>query len=178
MSTQNSIFAFEFSYMCDEIVNNIKLMIKRYSCGEKYCTPDKINCDKSKKITGLDYITLMDYIHIDSCPTSTSRVLKKKEVCILNKNCLATETKTVRNNLWKMKKQVECPCPISHKYKCNGTIYCTKDKFSCNLIQKLTKDTRKQMNFKYCLTNKKYLEELDGLRQNFGKHFGKNLTFF
>ena len=47
---------------------------------------------------------------------------------------------------------------MSHKYKCNAvTGFCTKDRFTCNQIQKLNMFSRKNINPKTCLTNKMYM---------------------
>jgi hypothetical protein len=93
---------------------------------------------------------------IDIKYCSPERGLKLKDVCVLTKNCLNRETN--KNKSKKLKKQIECPCPISHKYKCNAvTGFCTKDRFTCNQIQKLNMFSRKNINPKTCLTNKMYM---------------------
>jgi hypothetical protein len=138
-----------------------------YQCGDIYCTSNKQKCNVFKLVLRFNYDTMID---IKYC--SRERGLKLRDVCVLTKNCLNSETKTNKNKSKKLKKQIECPCPMSHKYKCNAvTGFCTKDRFTCNQIQKLNTFSRKNINPKTCLTNKQYMNILLQLSERI-----KNLT--
>ena len=123
----------------------------------------------------------MEYILIDSCPTEVTTTTKRTKTttkqgwnsqnfCILKRNCITTtETRVSRKRIRKITKQVECPCPISHKYKCNHIGFCTKDRLTCNELQRMSKDSTKKLNAKYCLASKKFWPQIDSVRNTINK---------
>jgi len=83
------------------------------------------------------------------------RAWKSKDVCLIKKTCDRIETKGFRNSVLAVItiKNNDCPCPINNKYKCNE--FCTKDRFTCYEIQKLSQSSKKRMISKNCAVNMK-----------------------
>ena len=115
----------------------------------------------------------MDYIQIRTCPTARHE-LKTKGICQLKYKCQKLDTLKYGKQTWNAKKQMDCECPlIYHEYKCIGTKYCTKDKFTCDQIINQNLNNKTQIRAKYCsvANNKKNIKKAKDLRDHFKNIF-------
>jgi len=102
-------------------------MIKRFKCGDSYCTKDELTCNKYHELL---YKSPEYMIQIDTCPQY-----------IINNLCLNTGNKCLKsfvigNRVWKTYEKVACPCRGKYKFECSSSNYCSKDKETCHEFQK------------------------------------------